>query len=627
MKNSFTWRDENSSLRVYCDAQAVGAVQPYRSDNCQAEDTLREIGDGVFELVRRFRFLNAVNVETIRLSVDFVAEYRSHYAMIPAVSYNGNPWEPGKDPKGLEVNGDPWSFAYHRTAVAGGTYSEGPTWAVALFGKSEHQEVGFSCSLILKDSTTVHRITWPEEEAPLTYVARDRYEPGYCRKFAVEPGQDFVATVYIVIERLSRPVTGWHKFLDVAWTQNHHRGLNRFSPDQIWQLGIEYAKESLWAEEGVFRGFSIGLRTSNNIWEQNPSNKYEIGWCGQNASLANSLLFDYLLTQNTASLEKGLATLDTWVSHARLGNGLFRCHFDAVLSGNQVSELQDTCNLGWAASEFFEAHELARQCAQDRVEYLATALAICDFFVAHQFPDGNLGKAWTNAGTCVDLEGTTGAFLIPPLMEAYTRTGRSEYLGTARKAYDFYSAGLLRNGFTTAGALDTYCIDKESAIPLLDAGLRLFELEQDQKVLELAEHAAYYLASWQWHHSVAFPEASVLHALNYDTFGGTSVSTQHHHLDPYGLAFVRHWLRLADLTGKAIWRERAVATWTNGMIGMSDGSLILMGKQRPAGSQDEAFFHTRWGGGQGNVSEWLVAWPTALRLEVLRKQPDWSILQ
>jgi hypothetical protein len=61
------------------------------------------------------------------------------------------------------------------------------------------------------------------------------------------------------------------------------------------------------------------------------------------------------------------------------------------------------------------------------------------------------------------------------------------------------------------------------------------------------------------------------------------------------------------------------------MIGVSDGQLEVMGKKRPVGSQDEGFYHTRWYH-PFDVSQWLVAWPTAFRLEVLRKLDDWSVL-
>lgn len=69
-----------------------------------------------------------------------------------------------------------------------------------------------------------------------------------------------------------------------------------------------------------------------------------------------------------------------------------------------------------------------------------------------------------------------------------------------------------------------------------------------------------------------------------------------------------------------------MAIWYNGTQGVSDGTLVVMGKVRPAGSQDEGFFHTRWAD-DFNVSQWLVAWPGAFRLEVMRKIGDLDLLK
>jgi hypothetical protein len=123
---------------------------------------------------------------------------------------------------------------------------------------------------------------------------------------------------------------------------------------------------------------------------------------------------------------------------------------------------------------------------------------------------------------------------------------------------------------------------------------------------------------------VPYPVGTVLRELGYDTFGGTAVSTQHHHQDPYALIIVNDWIKLANMTHKAIWRDRAVAAWANGTIGISGGDLVVMGKKRPYGSQDEGFLHTRWLQPFA-VSQWLVAWPTAFRLETLRQATNWGV--
>ena len=112
------------------------------------------------------------------------------------------------------------------------------------------------------------------------------------------------------------------------------------------------------------------------------------------------------------------------------------------------------------------------------------------------------------------------------------------------------------------------------------------------------------------------------------------------------MVYVLDLIELARQTGNKEWKERALAIWRNGVQGISDGSFqIPPTPVRPAGSADEGYLHTRWGdlchedgkinlteeelyknGNIYGVSQWLVAWPCAFRLEVLRKCKDWNTL-
>ena len=99
-------------------------------------------------------------------------------------------------------------------------------------------------------------------------------------------------------------------------------------------------------------------------------------------------------------------------------------------------------------------------------------------------------------------------------------------------------------------------------------------------------------------------------------------------MDSYALSYVPALLELARLTGRAEWAERAEAAFQNGIQWISDGTLALYdGDTRPRGSSDEGFVHTNRGRvtkGPGlwnnayETTRWLVAWPCAFRLEVLR---------
>lgn len=638
----YTWKDDGGARRLYADGRHIATLAPFEHPAVESTDEIAPVGDGVFEWTRRYKLRPGAPAADVRLTMDLVAPWRATYAMIPAVSYDGNQWGSGLEPKGFRRDGVPWAFAFHRTSIAGATYSEGDAWSVALFGRTPAADCGFSCALIPDAGETTHRLIWPEEETPLVYRERDKYAEPFVGRLTLQPGQIFAATAYIVVAPVTRPRTAWRKLLDEAWKLNYRPQRPRYSPQETWQLGMTYAKDAVWAEEGVFKGFSIGLVWDGQKWLQRPTRKYEIGWAGQNASLACSLLHDYLNTRDQSSLDKGLATLDTWARHGRFESGLINAIIDPVI-GLKRKDIHDACNLGNAAADYLEAYDLARQCGAERPEYKELALGICDFMLAQQLPDGRYGRAWSRDGTCLDRDGTIGAFVIPGMIAAHRATGRGEYLASAERAYECYYSGLRTQGFTTAGALDTDCIDKESAWPLLDAGLSLYDLTGDRGYLDAVEAAAYYTATWQYHFSVPTPAGSMFEDMQYDSFGGTAVSTQHHHIDPYAVRCVPMWLRLAELTGNRLWEQRALAAWCNGMMGLSDGTLKLRGTKParpmipsqaeschravtlPRGTQCEGYFQTRWLE-HGDSSFLLVAWPTAFRLETLRHLSDWSAL-
>jgi len=395
------------------------------------------------------------------------------------------------------------------------------------------------------------------------------------------------------------------------------------STDEIRDLSIKFIHENLWAEEDIFKGFSIGLWQRNGGWIQRPGWKYEIGWAGQNISTANSLLADYLKNGNKQSLERGIACLDTWATYCPLPNGLIRNHFDYVLGIENSEEILDACNLGDAAEDFLVAYELAQQCGYERGNYKTLALNICDFMQKNQQTSGQFGKGWDTDGNCLYREGTIGAYIIPPMVRAYRAAGEQKYLHSAEKAFNFYFNDYAKNGFTSAGALDTWCIDKESSWPMLHSAMLLFEATNDSTYLTKAERISWYLSTWLWHYSMPVADSSDFKKYGYDTFAGTAVSTQHHHLDPYGLILVPEWLKLARLTGNSIWKEKALAVWANGNQVVADGKTKIHGVVRPAGSQAEAYFQTYWVGQPGQFNDWLVLWPSAMRLEVLRTiNPD-----
>jgi hypothetical protein len=289
----------------------------------------------------------------------------------------------------------------------------------------------------------------------------------------------------------------------------------------------------------------------------------------------------------------------------------------------KVNDALDACNLGTGALHFFEAYELLLKCGIDRPDCIDAAMGICDFALSHQDEDGCFAKSWKPDGSLFVKAGSVGCFLVPPLLKAYERTGEKKYLESAERAMSFYYGDFDRDGYTTAGALDTYSIDKESASPMLGACMALYEVTGKREYVDMARNLAYYISSWQWHYSCIYDDTCTLGKIGFDTFGSTGVSTMHNGLDHYALHDVVSFVKLAEATGEKIWFDRACAFWANATQLISDGTLVINGRTRVAGSQDEAICHCRWermraGGDFFTPTQWLVAWPCAFRMEIMR---------
>ena len=83
------------------------------------------------------------------------------------------------------------------------------------------------------------------------------------------------------------------------WKQNIKRLHPKQSAQTIWDWSVEYAKK-LYTHDGEINTFNLGFRWDGNEWVKREAMKYEIGWCGQNASLAVSFLYDYQMNGNKA---------------------------------------------------------------------------------------------------------------------------------------------------------------------------------------------------------------------------------------------------------------------------------------------------------------------------------------
>ena len=587
-------------------------------------DTFEPLGDYALRWTRK----TETPVDRMKLTVQYAGEPR--YFQVPAVNYNGNGWGSGAQYSGYRCGDIPWSYAWHRVSIPACTYTENDRFSVALFGE---EAGGMSCSVYTEGGNTLQELIWPETEAPKVLHKR-RWDTAF--HGTMEPSDTF--TGILMLMPSEAPRSGMRKLLDFAWQYFYREVTMSMTPERVKQLDLLYFR-AMWTRR--YSGL-VGFCTGQN-WDETVSgfvklspSYFDIGWCGQNGAQACALLDEYIETGDEDARDKALSVLDSWDTYAFLPNGLMyvrlQCipdQVDSALSGNIPMDL-DTCNLGAAATYFFRAADLCKKAGIERPSYEKRAFGLCDFFVSAQRPSGELAKTYFLDGSIDKAHGSVGTFSVLPLFDAWERSGQQKYLDAALKGVDFYLGEYMKNGYTTAGALDSNCIDKESAAPLLRCVMRAYESTKDKKYLAGAEEVAYYLATWQYHYSVGFPADSQLAKLKVDTYGSTAVSAAHNALDHYGLYYVPEYLKLAELTGNEMWRQRARALWYNGIQMISDGTTVVSGRVRPAGAQDESFRHTRWVRTDGKIfvaSEWFTVWQGTFRHLALEVLDDWSILR
>lgn len=626
-RSSYTWDDTT----LYDGDRIIGEVVASHTPDLSADIDIEPVGDDLYRIIARYVAASAS--DSAAFTLDFVTPQQAQWWMIPSVSYNGNNWGRGLEPRGARTDGGWYTYTHRITPIPGITYAESADYAVAFWAEAPAADrENFSCSIMPDTLSTTHRLMWPEEEMPVLYCARDKYTDGYRVPGRVAQGDTLTMTAYLSVAPVQPGHRAQHKFLTEAWDMAEKPRADIHTPAELWEYGLQYAESWLYSEEGDFAGFTIGYSPDeNNVLQRRRG--YEIGWCGQNASFANSMLTDYLRHGNEARRDMGMKVLDSWAALAPQPGGLFVTNYDRVIGLDAIPSdiVFDACNLGTAALNYFEAADLAKACGFERDNFTRIAYDICDFVRADQQESGVYGRGWHPDGTCYVREGTIGAFMVPPMLEAYTRSSDEAYLESGRRAYDYYLSQLKADGYTTAGALDTWCIDKESSISLIRGAMRLYKITGDKKYIDDAVAISDYLSTWLWHYDTHFDDpANDFNKYGYHTFGATSVSTQHRHLDPYAVFWVPEWFELSEITGDPQWAGKAVAVWENASQLVSDGNLVINGVLRPAGSQNEAFFPSRWHwtGEEPaeRLNQWLVAWPGAFRLETIRRlgAADWT---
>jgi hypothetical protein len=321
----------------------------------------------------------------------------------------------------------------------------------------------------------------------------------------------------------------------------------------------------------------------------------------------------HLETGNARDLTIGMGILDTWVAR-QYPSGLISVHCDGPFG---EEGMLDTCNLGWFVWKGIWCCALLKKAGKDPARYEQAIRKLCDG-VMERYPEGGFPQVLDWMGRVTRLEGCAGSMLLVGYLYAAEYFHEERYLQRAVKAFDFYYDTYLRHSIAAGGALDTYCIDKESAGPVLRAALLLYRQTGNRDYLQKAENVAHYLMTWCFYHDVTFGQDTDCAMLDLRTTGGTSVSTAHHHLDCWGAFYVPDMAQLYDLTGNSAYLHQARMLWDFTVQYISDGSLMLHGMLRMPGAQNEAVIQCNWHSpdeDKGRLNDWLIIWVKTFQLD------------
>lgn len=554
---------------------------------------------------------------TYQLEIRVKTGFRFTHYVIPAVLYNGNGWGKGREPKGTDLDGEPWIFDHRRTSIPACTVSENKDRFFAMFASNEDEySLNASCSMIpCEDGSMIHRILYPCIEKPKTYRNRDSYCEAHEDFITLKPGESVKTTVFLVSGVPEKEYCAAAQAEDLALDLLASPFEPKYTPDELQYLCCEFAKQLLTDVKG-HKLICTGRYFKDGAYV--PRVDFEFGWCGQNGLYGRLFIESGYETDAPDLSETGIKLLDFWAD--RTGKtGLVYTNYNSAL---EPSPIADTCNLGYVISEFTKAYLYLKNRGTAKKNWIAAAINTAHFLISRYSEEYGFGKSWNvETGECTDPGGTIGAYIVPALCTLYTATGREECLIYAKKACRLYCERDLSKFMCTAGALDTCCIDKETSAPLLSGCLALYELEKADDWLELAKMAGWYFCSWMFHHDTLSVPGSDFETYGYRTLGGTSVSAQHHHLDPWGAFVVPEMLKLRRYTGDDHWKQRADLMLANAIqnIAPREG-MIFHGHERFPGAQNEAYFHCSWGGGHapGEINEWLVSWPQAFIWNTVR---------
>ena len=616
-------------------------ITPFSSPSLLIEDITKR--DGNVLIIDR-TFTNRSETEISFLpSLSVKTQNTAREWFMPCVNYSGNRFGDGMDPKGFHDRGEPWVIPSDHMGIPGCTAVMGEQGFSALFLPPD--AVKSAASLELEIDAVIQRVFFTHIEYPRAYLEKFRYGNAIINEISLASGESRSFRAYLMIGDTTGAF-GYRPLIEYLLTKWARKPTDRETP-RIYEDSLSFLRRLTEHKKNGDVLTNIGFKPDptrkdaavpHSEFVYRKGGRYECGWCGQNISNAFLFLFESMekeIVQKTplapfdlpfalhgtfdtesADFQNAIGILDTWQKY-RFENGLFPVLLDHVYHGRTAFSL-DLCNLGWLAYQYLNCYMLLCKGGIERPDYLRSALGVIDVLLPTlRFKQG-FPQTVDEKGEILCSLGMAGTMMTVAALQAYRITDKEQYFRAGKESFDYYYDEYLSRNAAAGGALDTYCIDKESAGPLLRAALLLERITGDASYLEKAENIACYLQTWMFYYDIPFPKGSDAHTLGFTTFGATAVSVQHHHLDCWASYYIPDFRYLAELSGNAIWQAAADALreYTFGEI--SDGKTYLHGLLRPEGAQNEAIFQCNWSFDgnhkKGEFNDWLVCWVCTFRL-------------
>ncbi|AQT67044.1 hypothetical protein STSP2_00183 [Anaerohalosphaera lusitana] len=570
----------------------------------------------VIEVIRRFEWHGDSTLERATLSVRWQTPFTDVEPLMPGILYYGNPsgtksgrvatWSDDTPYAIFEEHRYPMPFASLETA----TDSDAERLAVTLhsvpctapYGNKNDQ--WWSLGAARKDDCTeLVLLSGPcaanGERSVVKAVQRGfmKYPDTYLN---IPPGAVIEKRYYLQANKGFAKGSGFRPAVRASidlFKPFATEGLPTY--DEILRAKYRFAK-SRWHEDEKSAGF--GMYPTDD-------SPYVMGWCGQAACLGYALipLADTIDDPKRAELVQ--RSLDHLTTSPFNENG-----FLLIYDRNKNEwHGQDPVSQGQAMENFACAIIAAKDNEEyDTSKWRTFLKKACDIHA-----DRILADDWHPVST-------NEGFFISPLCKAYQLFGNEKYKRVALKAANHYAdRHVSMEEPYWGGTLDASCEDKEGAWAAMQGFLAAYELTQDEKWLERAQHACDVVLTYTCVYDIEMPPGR-LRNHRFKTRGWTDVSAQNQHVDIFGVLIAPKIYKLGTLTAREDLQKLAKVMY------LSCGQLI-----DPYGSQGEQIQHTNFAQ-RGDMSDvykmrggyaehWTVFWITAYFLDAAAQFEEMNV--